>query len=192
MLQAGAQSRDTLSTDVIANGLAQIAMSNDATSKVGEANVKTAEYNYKAQKTAWLDQFRASGNLNEYTLKRTAGVDPAILPGRAFWPRYNFGVGIPFGIFTNQPKQTKAQFYRYQAELESSVAYLLGRQWAIGAEYRMKPDNLGIAKEDDWYDAFVAWAPTKHLSVTLAYADLGNIVIKDRQRGVYASIQLGF
>jgi hypothetical protein len=80
----------------------------------------------------------------------------------------------------------------YQAELESSVAYLLGRQWAIGAEYRMKPDNLGIAKEDDWYDAFVAWAPTKHLSVTLAYADLGNIVIKDRQRGVYASIQLGF
>ncbi|NUO72740.1 MAG: DUF3034 family protein [Frateuria sp.] len=80
----------------------------------------------------------------------------------------------------------------YQAELEGSVAYLLSRQWAIGAEYRMKPDNLGIAKEDDWYDAFVAWAPTKHVSVTLAYADLGNIVIKDHQRGVYASVQFGF
>ena len=81
---------------------------------------------------------------------------------------------------------------RYQPELETSVAYLLSRQWAVGAEYRMKPNNLGIAREDDWYDAFVAWAPTKHVSLTLAYADLGNIVIKDRQRGLYASVQLGF
>ncbi|HET7268282.1 MAG TPA: DUF3034 family protein [Oleiagrimonas sp.] len=80
----------------------------------------------------------------------------------------------------------------YDAELEGSVAYLLSRHWAIGAEYRQKPDNLGIAEEDDWYDAFVAWAPNKHVSLTLAYADLGNIVIKDDQRGVYASVQVGF
>ena len=80
----------------------------------------------------------------------------------------------------------------YRPEFEGSVAYLLSRHWAIGAEYRQKPNNLGIAKEDDWYDAFVAWAPTKHVSVTLAYADLGNIVIKDRQRGLYASVQVGF
>ncbi|HEX7340032.1 MAG TPA: DUF3034 family protein [Rhodanobacteraceae bacterium] len=80
----------------------------------------------------------------------------------------------------------------YHTELEGSVAYLLSRHWAIGAEYRQKPDNLAIAKEDDWYDAFVAWAPNKHLSLTLAYADLGNIVIKNHQRGVYASVQVGF
>jgi hypothetical protein len=81
---------------------------------------------------------------------------------------------------------------RYQPQLEGSVAWLLSRQWAIGAEYRMKPDNLGIAREDDWYDAFVAWAPSKHVSLTFAYADLGNIVIRDRQRGLYASVQVGF
>jgi hypothetical protein len=80
----------------------------------------------------------------------------------------------------------------YKPEFEASVAYLLSRHWAVGAEYRQKPNNLGIAKEDDWYDAFVAWAPNKHVSLTLAYADLGNIVIKDRQRGVYASVQVGF
>lgn len=80
----------------------------------------------------------------------------------------------------------------YKPEFEGSVAYLLSRNWAVGAEYRQKPNNLGIAKEDDWYDAFVAWAPTKHVSLTLAYADLGNIVIKDRQRGLYASVQVGF
>lgn len=80
----------------------------------------------------------------------------------------------------------------YKPEFEASVAYLLSRHWAVGAEYRQKPNNLGIAREDDWYDAFVAWAPNKHVSLTLAYADLGNIVIKDRQRGVYASVQVGF
>lgn len=80
----------------------------------------------------------------------------------------------------------------YKAEFEGSVAYLLSRNWAIGAEYRQKPNNLGIAKEDDWYDAFVAWAPTKHVSLTLAYADLGNIVIKNNQHGLYASVQVGF
>jgi opacity protein-like surface antigen len=80
----------------------------------------------------------------------------------------------------------------YKPQLEGSVAWLLSRNLAIGAEYRMKPDNLGIAAEDDWFDAFIAWAPSKHVSLTLAYADLGNIVIKDRQRGLYASVQIGF
>lgn len=80
----------------------------------------------------------------------------------------------------------------YHAELEGSLAYLLSRNWAIGAEYRQKPDNLGIAHENDWYDAFLAWAPTKNVSVTLAYAHLGNVVIKDNQRGMYASVQVGF
>ncbi|WP_414649254.1 DUF3034 family protein [Dyella sp.] len=80
----------------------------------------------------------------------------------------------------------------YQPVFEGSVAYLLSRTLAVGAEYRQKPNNLGIAKEDDWADLFVAWAPTKHVSLTVAYADLGNIVIKDKQRGLYASVQVGF
>ena len=80
----------------------------------------------------------------------------------------------------------------YKPQLELSAAYLLNRKWAVGAEYRMKPNNLGIAKEDDWFDVFVAYAPNKHVSFTVAYADLGNIVIEDNQRGVYASVQVGF
>lgn len=75
---------------------------------------------------------------------------------------------------------------------EGSVAYLLNRNLALGAEYRQKPDNLGIAEEEDAWDVFLAWAPTKTVSVTVAYVDLGNIVIADNQRGVYASLQVGF
>lgn len=80
----------------------------------------------------------------------------------------------------------------YRPQFEGSAALLLSRNLAIGAEYRMKPDNLGIAREDDAWDAFVAWAPGKHVSLTLAYVDLGNIVIADNQRGWYASLQVGF
>lgn len=79
----------------------------------------------------------------------------------------------------------------YKAQFEGSAAYLLTRNIAIGAEVRTKPDNLAGLKEDTAYDAFIAWAPTKNISATLAYTDLGNIVVGD-QRGVYASVQVGF
>lgn len=80
----------------------------------------------------------------------------------------------------------------YSPQLETSVAYLLDRRFAIGAEYRTKPDNLDIADEDDAWDVFAAWTPNRNISLTVAYVDLGNIVIRDRQRGVYASLQVGF
>ncbi|MGN6112697.1 MAG: DUF3034 family protein [Luteimonas sp.] len=80
---------------------------------------------------------------------------------------------------------------RYRLQPELSVAWLPDRRVAVGVEYRAKPDNLGIAREDDAWDAFVAWAPDRHVSLTLAYVDLGNIVVA-RQRGAYASLQVGF
>jgi hypothetical protein len=85
---------------------------------------------------------------------------------------------------------------------EFSLAYLINRKLAVGIEARMKPDNLadsvlgtGALREDDWYDAFVAWAPSKHFSLTLAYVDLGRIapaVQPRRQNGAYLSAQLAF
>lgn len=80
----------------------------------------------------------------------------------------------------------------YEPQFEASAAYLITRNLAVGAEYRTKPDNLNIAVEDDAFDVFLAWAPVKNVSVTIAYVDLGNIVIRDNQRGVYASLQVGF
>nr|WP_157615663.1 DUF3034 family protein [Rhizobacter sp. Root404] len=85
---------------------------------------------------------------------------------------------------------------RYRFKPEISVAYLLHRTLAIGAEVRAKPDNLGFAgaafREHAWKDVFVAWAPSKHLSITAAYVDLGNIVGHERQTGGYLSVQLAY
>lgn len=80
----------------------------------------------------------------------------------------------------------------YEPEFEGSAGYLVTRHLLVGGEYRTKPDNLGFAREDDWYDLFAAYALNKTISVTVAYVDLGDIATFRRQRGFYVSLQAGF
>ena len=85
---------------------------------------------------------------------------------------------------------------RYSVEPEVSVAWLLRKNLAVGAEYRAKPNNLAFAgaafREHAWKDLFIAWAPTKNVSITAAYVDLGNIVGHEHQTGGYVSAQLAY
>jgi hypothetical protein len=78
---------------------------------------------------------------------------------------------------------------RYKPQVEASLGFLVRPDVVIGVEARSKRDYLGLG-EQAAYDAFVAYFPSKHVSFTLAYVDLGKIVITGRQRGVYASLQL--
>jgi len=84
----------------------------------------------------------------------------------------------------------------YSVQPEVSVAWLLRKNLAIGAEYRAKPNNLAFAgdafRESAWQDLFIAWAPTKNVSITAAYVDLGNIVGHPHQTGGYLSLQLAY
>jgi Protein of unknown function (DUF3034) len=89
----------------------------------------------------------------------------------------------------------------YRVQPEVSVASLLRRDLALGFEWRGKPDNLnrvlgaGVLQEDDWADVFVAWAPSKHFSITAAYVHLGRIAppfVTRRQTGWYVSGQAAF
>ncbi len=94
----------------------------------------------------------------------------------------------------------------YELLPEVSVALLLRNNLAIGAEYRKMSNRLERAgnaaglgdglRSSDWKDVFIAWAPSKHLSLTLAYVDLGLIVpattAKRRQTGAYLSAQIAF
>lgn len=89
---------------------------------------------------------------------------------------------------------------------EFSLAWLLRRDLAVGFEYRGMPGKLERAgaaagfgdgfRSDAWRDVFIAWAPTRNLSVTAAYVDLGRVVPATtdgrRQRGAYLSVQLSF
>lgn len=105
---------------------------------------------------------------------------------------------------------------------EISLAYLLRKDTAIGVEWAKHGDNLegesvslngtdindfqpvletaGLGNlsgtltqhEDDWFDAFVAYFPNKNLSMTFAYAWLGDITITPDQHGFYLSLQASF
>ena len=80
----------------------------------------------------------------------------------------------------------------YSLQFEGSAAYQISRRLAVGGEYRRKPDNLGIAREDDWYDVFAAYAINRHVTATIAYADLGSIATVQNQRGVFLSLQASY
>lgn len=89
---------------------------------------------------------------------------------------------------------------RYRPEFEGSIAYLLRRDLVIGAEARLKRGNLknpalNLREQAAW-DVFVAYFPSKNVSITAAYVDLGEIVgaltANRRQTGGYVSLQVGF
>lgn len=79
---------------------------------------------------------------------------------------------------------------------EGSVGVMLRDDLILGAEYRQKPNNLedtaSILKEEAAWDIFVAWFPTRHVSLTAAWLNLGNIVSKPDQQGLYLSGQVSF
>tara|TARA_R110000851_G_scaffold117719_4_gene244657 strand:- start:3092 stop:3982 length:891 start_codon:yes stop_codon:yes gene_type:complete len=75
---------------------------------------------------------------------------------------------------------------------EGSVGVFITPQWVVGAEYRQKPDNLSVAKEDDWQSLYSAYFFNKHLSLTGAWLDLGDIAGLPSQRGGYLSLQAAY
>ena len=95
---------------------------------------------------------------------------------------------------------------RYSLQPEFSAAYLLSKNMAVGAEYRFMRNKLETAgnaaglgnglRSGDWKDLFIAWAPNKNVSLTLAYVDLGAIVpattANRKQTGYYLSAQIAF
>jgi hypothetical protein len=83
------------------------------------------------------------------------------------------------------------------AEFETTIAYILTRKFAVGAEYRDKPHNLAVDDERAAWDVFAAWTPSRNISIVGAFVSLGSIlapVTKQSrdQNGAYLSLQVGF
>jgi hypothetical protein len=72
---------------------------------------------------------------------------------------------------------------------EAAVAFFPTREIAIGTEYRQMPDIIPGIPEDDWKDIFVAWFPNKHINITGAWVDTGNVAGVGDQDGWYLSLQ---
>jgi|SRR6516225_1410450 len=102
--------------DSIAEALVGLAM-NNASIKNTENNASYNEYLYRKDKTMWFNTLILQANVNEYSINQgSLGGDP--LKQSTQYPRYNIGLIVPVGIFFGNPKQTKADFYRYQSALD--------------------------------------------------------------------------
>ncbi|WP_083024126.1 DUF3034 family protein [Vreelandella lionensis] len=75
---------------------------------------------------------------------------------------------------------------------EGSVGVFVTPNWVVGTEYRQKPDNLSAADEEDWQSVYSAYFFNKHVSLTGAWLDFGDIAGLPPQRGGYLSLQAAF
>jgi hypothetical protein len=77
---------------------------------------------------------------------------------------------------------------------EGSLAVMPRDDLAVGVEFRQRPNNLAAPgfEERAAKDVFLAWFASRHLSITTAWVDLGNVATLPRQRGWYLSAQAAF
>lgn len=94
---------------------------------------------------------------------------------------------------------------KYSLQFEGSAGLFATSNTAFGVEYRTKPNNLSGFRENNWWDVFVAYMPSKQWSIVGAYTNLGNIAAEasdlgagsnvsegEDQRGFYIQIQANF
>ena len=103
--------------------LVQLAWNNHPENKILAENADIAQIEISKAKTAWLNNIRLSGNLNEYSTQRVlrgndVNEDDEDQPVNNFFPIYNFGVTVPLGIFFENPKNTKIATHQYYKEQE--------------------------------------------------------------------------
>ncbi len=120
---------------------------------------------YVAASKVWLDAIWGRNLLLNATLRATKGQQTGLLG---------------FGTVDNNHYQWLGEF---------SAVLLLNPQWAIGAEFKQKPNQLAFAREDHWRDLFVAWFANKHLSLVAGHVDLGSIATFPRQTGYYLALE---
>jgi hypothetical protein len=85
----------------------------------------------------------------------------------------------------------------YHVEPFFSFAYFPDRKVALGYEFRAMPHfdvagALNLNTTNNWQDVFVAYFPTKNLSITAAYAALGTIAGAKNSNGLYLSLTATF
>lgn len=90
-----------IKTAQIEERLVQLAWQNYPQARVAELQQERAEASAGKANWDWLNRITVSGNLNEFTL------DPESNARADFYPRYNFNLSLPLGIFVDQSKNAK-------------------------------------------------------------------------------------
>ena len=92
---AGAYVRDTLD---IKEQLVNLAIQNSGRG-IDSANRNIALYNLNKAKNSWFNQIAVAGNINEFSITNSTVA--------SYYPRYNFGITVPLGIFSTHSNDVK-------------------------------------------------------------------------------------
>ena len=119
----------------IEDRLVQLAWRARSEGAVAESEVAIADQELKVAKWAWADNFRASFNLNEFT------IDSDFAPGEGFpfFPRYNLNLALVLGDVISNPAQTKiARQKKLIAEAQRATSRLDLRAEVLEAYYNYR------------------------------------------------------
>jgi outer membrane protein TolC len=138
--------------DSIAEALVALAM-NHPTIHSSENFALQFKYIYMRSKTAWLNTVVFQANANEFTIKNLTASDPNKY--NTLYPRYNVGLTVPLGIFVNNPKQTKSDYYKYKSTSDQIEAEKRNmREQVLDAyhSYVMNKQLLSLSQQlvHDW------------------------------------------
>jgi outer membrane protein TolC len=102
---------------------------------IKDAEIAIAENNLKRAKYSWANTISAQANINEFTLNGS--------PNAAFWPKYNFGVIVPFDIIT----RTNAEIRNARETIDMTVAMKEDTYRRLRAEVLQKFEDYLLHKE---------------------------------------------
>lgn len=117
--------------------LVQLAWRNHPDNEAVRREVNIAGYDVKQSNTAWLENIRVTGNLNEFTINKAS--DPY---GRAaFYPKYNISASVSLGTFFTIPyniKKSKEALIISQTHVNSQKLAVRNAVLKLYNEYLMR------------------------------------------------------
>jgi outer membrane protein TolC len=103
---------------VVQNRLVALAMQNPVFAEA-DALINSAQFELKRAKSAWMNTVVVSGNINEFVINNTTING---LPASTLYPKYNFGINVPLGLFSRQEKNiSREKVKQYEAQKDSRV-----------------------------------------------------------------------
>lgn len=146
--------------------LVQLAWQNNPQSEILRKNIAISDYKVNRAEWDWLSRVVISGNVNEFTIDQDN-------ERAQFFPRYNFALNLPLGVFAKQPINTKIARQELWVEQEKLNQHKL----SIRAEVLSRYENYKRDRQ-------VADLLTEVLSETKTLYDKINQEIVDGQRPV--------
>jgi outer membrane protein TolC len=98
--------------------LVQLAWKNHPTNEILRRQVNIARYETNRTTADWLDVLMVQGNINEFNIDKPETTQNV----PQFWPRYNFGLRLPLGIFVNtsiDSKQNRQRLVIAESEINA-------------------------------------------------------------------------